>query len=140
MFNLEEKLIRQKGDNCTKNGEIMVPLKYLSNFWRTLEMPLINCETTLDLNWSESYVIMDTNVAAQTTTFSITDTKLYVSFVTISTEDNAKLIEKLKFGFKRKIYLNEYQKKVSTERINQYFNFLIDASFPGVNRLFILSF
>ena len=140
MFNLEEKLIAQKGDNCTKNGEIMVPLKYLSNFWRILEMPLINCETTLDLNWSENCVIMATNVAAQTTTFSITDTKLYVSVVTISTQDNAKLLEKLKFGFKSKIYLNEYQTKVSTERINQYFDFLIDASFLGVNKLFILPF
>ena len=140
MFNLEEKLIAQKGGNCTKNGEIMVPLKYLSNFWRILEMPLINCETTLDLNWSENCVIMATNVAAQTTRFSITDTKLYVSIVTISTQDNAKLLEKLKFGFKSKIYLNEYQTKVSTERINQYFDFLIDASFLGVNKLFILPF
>ena len=103
-------------------------------------MPLINCETTLDLNWSENCVIMATNVAAQTTTFSITDTKLYVSVVTISTQDNAKLLEKLKFGFKSKIYLNEYQTKVSTERINQYFDFLIDASFLGVNKLFILPF
>ena len=51
----------------------MVPLKYLSNFWRTLEMPLINCEITLDLNWSENCVIVATNVADEVTTFSITD-------------------------------------------------------------------
>ena len=51
-FNLKEKLTSQTGDNRTKNIEIMVPLKYLSNFWKILELPLINCEITLDLNWS----------------------------------------------------------------------------------------
>ena len=60
----------------------MVPLKYLSNSWRTLETSLINCEINLDLNWSANCVIVVTNVAAQATTFSITDTKLYVSVVT----------------------------------------------------------
>ena len=78
LFNLKEKLTGQTGDNGTKNIEIMVPLEYLSNFWRTLEMSLLNCEVTLNLNWSENCVIVATN-AAQTTTFLITDTKLYVS-------------------------------------------------------------
>ena len=62
----------------------MVPLKYLSNFWKTLEMSLMNCETTLDLDWSEKYLIAATNVADQDTTFSITDTKLYVLVVALS--------------------------------------------------------
>ena len=61
----------------------MVPLKYLSNFWRTFEIPLINCEITLDLNWSENCIIVAANVAAQVSTFSITDTKLYVPVVTL---------------------------------------------------------
>ena len=69
----------------------MVPLKYLSNFWRTLEMPLINCEINLILTWSANFFIVSTNVAAQNATFEITDTKLYVSVVTLSTQDNAKL-------------------------------------------------
>ena len=113
----------------------MVPLKYLSNFWRTLEMPLINCEINLDLNWSENCVIVATNAAAQATTFSITDTKLYVPVVTLSIQDNAKLLEQLKFGFKRIINWNKYQTKVSTERQNQYLDFLIDPNFQ-VNFLF----
>ena len=115
----------------------MVPLKYLSNFWRTLEMPLINCEITLDLNWSEDCVIVATNVADEVTTFSITDTKLYVPVVALSTQDSAKLLEQLKSGFKRTVNWHKYQIKVSTERQNQYLNFLIDPSFQGVNRLFV---
>ena len=79
----------------------MVPLNYLPNFWRTLERPLINCEITLDLNWSENCVIVATNVAAQATTFSINETTLYVRVVTLSTEDNSKLLEQLTSGFKK---------------------------------------
>ena len=77
-LNLKEKLAGQASINGTKNVEIMVPLKYLINFWRTLEMPLINSEVTLDLNWSENYMIVATNVAVQASAFSITDAKLYV--------------------------------------------------------------
>ena len=69
----------------------MVPLKYLSYFWRTLGRPLINCETNLILNWSANSVISN-SAANQATTFAITDTKLYVPVVTLSTEDNAKLL------------------------------------------------
>ena len=76
-----------------KNVEIIVPLKYVSNFRRTLEMRLINCEITLDLNWSENCVIVTANVAAQVTTCSLADTKLDVPVVTLSTQDNAKLLE-----------------------------------------------
>ena len=72
------KLTGKASDNGKKNVEIMVPLKYLNNFWRTLEMPFINCEITFDLNWSEKCVMMATNVANQGAPFSITDTKLYV--------------------------------------------------------------
>ena len=82
MFNLKVKLTGQTGDNGTKNVEIMVPLKYLSNFWIILEMPLINCEITLDLNWSGNCVKVVTNIANQGATFSITDAKLYVPVVT----------------------------------------------------------
>ena len=82
-FNLKEKSTGQTGNNGTKNVEIMVPLKYLCNFWRTLEKPFINYENTLDLNWSENCVIVTTNVAALATTFSITDTILHVPVVTL---------------------------------------------------------
>ena len=67
----------------------MVPLKYLSNFWRTLEMPVINCEIELILTWSRNSVIISTNIANQILTFAITETTLHVSVVTLSTQDNA---------------------------------------------------
>ena len=73
----------------TKNVEIIVPLKHLSNFWRTLEMPLINCEVNLILTWSSTCVISS---ATGETKFKITETKLYVLVVTLSTQDNAKLL------------------------------------------------
>ena len=78
-----------------KDVEIMVPLKYLSNLWRTLEKPLINFEVNLDLNWSKKFVIVANN-ADQATTFSITDTNLYATVVTLPTQGNAKLLEQLK--------------------------------------------
>ena len=83
-----------------KNVEIMVPLKYLIDFWKTLEMSLINCVIILGLNWSENCVIVATNVAAQATTISITDTKLYVPDVILSTQNNEELLEQLKSSFK----------------------------------------
>ena len=103
-------------------------------------MPLINCEITLDLNWSEKCVMGATNVANQGATFSITVTKLYVPVVNLSSQDNAKLLEQLKSGFKRTFNWNKYQAKVLNEGVHQYLDFLIDPSFQGVNRLFILPF
>ena len=90
---MKEEIIAQTGKNITKNVEIIVSLKYLSNFWRTFEMPLINCKNNLDLNWSEKHLIVATNVAAQAVTSSITDTKVYVPVVALSTQDDAKLFE-----------------------------------------------
>ena len=110
-FSLLVKLTCQTGNNGTKTVEIVVPLKYLGNFCKILEVPLINCEVTLDLNWSENCVIVATNVAVQATTFSITDRKRYVPVVTLSTQDNAKRLELLKSGFKRTMNWNKYQSK-----------------------------
>ena len=95
-------------DDNEKDVEIMVPLKYLSNFWRTLEMPLINCEVNLILTWSSTCVITNSNGAG---TFEITDTKLYVHVVTLSTQENTKLFQQLKSGFKRVINWNKYLSK-----------------------------
>ena len=85
----------------------MVPLKYLSNFQRALEMPLINCEINFILTWSDRCFVMNNPIANQEPTFEITDTKLYVPVVTLSTQDNAKLIEQLKSDFKRTIKMNQ---------------------------------
>ena len=100
-FNFKLKMTGQTGDNGTKNVEIMVPLKYLSNFWRTLEMSLMNCEINLMLTWSANCVIVSTDVANKIATFAITDTKLYVPVVTLSTQDDAKLLEQLKLWLQK---------------------------------------
>ena len=81
-FNFKVKITGQTGDSGRKNVEIMVPIKYLSNFWKTLEIPLINCEIRLVLTWTANCVIVSTNVANQNATFAITDTKFYVPMVT----------------------------------------------------------
>ena len=98
-FNFKTKITGETNDDGIINVEIMVPLKYLSNFWRTLEMPLINCEVELILNWSANCVIIYTNVNNQVPTFTITETNLYVPVVTLSTQDNAKLLPQLKSSF-----------------------------------------
>ena len=139
-FNFKVKMTGQTGDNGTKPIEIIVPLKYLSNFWRTLEMPLINCEINLILNWSANCVIISTDVANQIATFVITDTKLYFPIVTLSTQDNAKLLEQLKSGFKRVINWNKYLSKPELLAQNPNLNHLVEQSFQGVNRLFVLAF
>ena len=120
----------------TKDVEIIVPLKYLSNFWRTLEMPLINCKVNLLLTWSKDCVITNSTGEGK---FAITETKLHVPVVTLPTQDNAKLLQQLKSGFKRKINCNQYESSVKTFAQNRYLNHLIDPSFQGVNRLFVLS-
>ena len=108
LFNFKAKMTCQTGDNGTKNVEIMVPLKYLSNFWRTLEMPLINCEINLILTLSTNCVVVSTNVANQNATFKIKATKLYIAVVTLLTQDNSQLRQKLKSGFKITVSWNKY--------------------------------
>ena len=124
-------------DDNEKDVEIMVPLKYLSNFWRTLEMPLINCEVSLILTWSSTCVITNSTGAG---TFEITDTKLYVPVVTLSTQENTKLLQQLKSGFERVINWNKYLSKPESFRRNANLNYLVEPSFQGINRLFVLAF
>ena len=120
-----------------KDAEIMVPLKYLSNFWRTLEMPLINCEFNLILTWSSNCVITNSTGAG---TFEINNTKLYVPIVTLSTQDNSKLLQQLKSGFKRIIYWNKYLSKRELLAQNPNLSHLVEPSFQEENRLFVLAF
>ena len=140
LINFKAKITGQTGDDGTKNVEIMVPLKYLSNFWRTLEMPLINCEVNLILTWSSTCVLIATNIPNQNATFAITDTKLYVPVVTLSTQENTKFLQQLKSGFKRVINWNKYLSKPELLAQNPNLNHLIEPSFQGVNRLFVLAF
>ena len=121
-----------------KDVKIAVPLKYLSNFWRSLEMPLINCKIHLELNWSKDCVMS----TIADTTFKITNTKLYVPIVTLSSKDNVKLVKLLEEGFKRPVYWNEYQTKIESRNLdnNNLTRFPLDASFQGVRRLLVLAF
>ena len=111
-FKFKTKTTGQENDDREiKNFETLVPLKYLSNFSRTLEMPLINCEVELILTWSADFVIISTNVANQNPIFTITETNRYVPVVTLSIQDNAQLLPQLKSGFKRTISWNKYLPK-----------------------------
>ena len=121
----------------TKDVEIIEPLKYLSNFCRISEMPLINCEVNLSLTWSQDCVITNSTGEGK---FAITNTKLYVPVETLSTQDNTKLLQQLKSSFKRTINWNKYQSDPKTYAQNRYLNHLVDPNFQGVNRLFVLSF
>ena len=103
-------------------------------------MPLINCEFNLILTWSTNCVIVSTNVANQNATFAITDTKSYVPVVTLSTQDNAKLLQQLKSGFKRVVNWNKYLSKPELLTQNPNLNHLIEPSFQGINRLFIVAY
>ena len=103
-------------------------------------MPLINCEVELILTWYAVCVTIYTNVANQVPTFTITETNLYVPVVTLSTQDNAKLLPQLKSGFKRTISWNKYLAKPELLAQNANLNHLIEPSFQGVNRLFVLAF
>ena len=101
-FKFKQKITSSTGNDGAKAVQVILPLKYSGNFWRTLEMLLINCDIDLILTFSANCVISnaDTN---QATTFGITDTKLYVPVVALSTQDNEKLLQLVKSGFKRTI-------------------------------------
>ena len=123
-FKYKSNLIGNTENNGIKNGvKIAVPLKYLSYFWRSLEMSLINCKVELSLIWYERCLLTATNTA----TFKITDAKLYVPIVTLSVEDNSKLT----------IY-----KIIEIAVVNdkKYIRELPDPSCQGVNRLFVLAY
>ena len=139
-FNFKVKFPGQTGNNGRNNVEIVVPLKYLSNFWRTFEMPLINCEVNLILTWSSTCVLIATGVPNQAATFTITDTKLYVPVVTLSAQENTKFFQQLKSGFKRVINWNKYSSKPELLVQNPNLNHLVEPRFQGVNRLFVLAF
>ena len=118
----------------------MVQLKYLSNFWRTLEIPLISCEVNLVLTWSADCAIIYDDVANQIPTFAIPERSLYVPVVTSSTQDNAKLLAQLKLAFKRAISQNKYLAKPELLAQNPNLNNLIEPRFQGLNKLFVLAF
>ena len=121
------------------NVKVVVPLMYLSNFFRSLEMPSINCKIKLNLTWKKECVLSTDDGNA---VFIINDTKMYVPLVTLSKEDNEDFIEQRDKGLQRSIYWNEYKTKEINEdadaNVFKYIN--LDPSFQGVNRLFVMAY
>ena len=142
-FKHKASLIGNTEANGTKNGvKIAISLKYLSNFLRSLEVPLIDCKVELSTKWYKRCLL----TVANTATFKVTDAKLYVSIVTLSIEDNLKLTKLLNERFKRTIYWNEYKvtpnKIVEIAAVNdvKHIRELLDSSCQGVKRLFVLAY
>ena len=146
-----------EGDNTEKEVEIVVPLIHLSSFWRIIDMPLINCEINPILTQSKNCALTSKAtrdaVPAQGVnpavtainnptgaTFKITDTKLCVPVVTLSTKNDKTLLEQLRTGFKRSIKWNKFRSEMTNQTQNNNLNYLIDPTFTKVNRLFVLSF
>ena len=135
----------------TKKIELAIPLKYLGNFWRALNIPLISCDVFLELKWNKSCIITSleqrqvnagppvVNGTTTGTVLAINDCKLYVPVVT-SKDDEIKLLTNLKSGFKREIIWNRYRSQMTTKAANNNLNILIDPTFTNVNRLFVLAY
>ena len=143
-----------QGYDVNKNGtqevELAIPLKYLGNFWRALNIPLISCEVSLELKWDKNCIITsleqrdigggNRDNAPTGATLAINDCKLYVPEVTLFKHDEIKLLTYLKSGFKREIICNKYRSQMTTETINNNLNILIDPTFTNVKRLFVLAY
>ena len=114
-------------NSSVKDAKIVVPLKYLSNFWRSLEMPLINCKVYLELNWIEDCILSSAGDSAK---FAITDAKLHVPIVTLSTKGSENLTKQLNEVFKGSVYWNSHETKLAKviERGKNIYE-LLNASF-----------
>ena len=144
------------GYDVNKNGtqtiELAIPFKYLGNFWRALNMPLISCEVSLELKWNKNCVITSLerrelyapavggDGAPTGASLAINECKLSVPVVTLSKDDEIKLLTNLKSGFTREIIWNKYRSQMTTEAANNNLNILIDPTFTNVNRLFVLAY
>ena len=143
--------------DVNKNGkqeiELAIPLKYLDKFWRALNIPLISFGVSLELKWNKNCVITSLEErqvdagppvvrdnSPTGATLAINDCKLYIPVVTLSQDDEIKLLTNLKSGFKREIISNKYRSQMTTEAINNNLNILIDLTFTNVNRLFVLAY
>ena len=142
-----------EADGTKQRIKVAILLKYLSNFWRSLEIPLINCKVEISLNWIENCVLTTAEVGANadttgvnSATFKITNVKLYLPVVTLSVGDNLKLTKQSDKGFKRSAYWKEYKvidnKKVEITNANdeEPMRELLSSSYQGVKILFALAY
>ena len=161
-FNYKNKIIGNTynlnagddGYDVNKNGtqevELTIPLKYLGNFWRALNISLISCEVYLELKWNKNCVITsleqraigggNRDNAPTGATLAINNCKLYVPEVTLSKDDKIKLLTNLKSGFKREIIWSKYRSQMTTEAINNNLHILIDPTFTNINKFFVLAY
>ena len=154
-YNVGDGEARYDANKVSKNEtEVVIPLKHLSIFWRTLNIPLINCKTEVILTLSKNCALADmtaraagnnndppATIAPTGLEFQITEiAKLHVPVVTLSKENAKKLLEQLKSGFKRTIKWNKYRSQMTIQPQNNNLNCSIDPTFTKVNRLFVLSF
>ena len=149
-FKYKNKIINITNNAGTKDIELAIPSKYLGNFWRALNIPLISCEVSLELKWDKNCTITskeqrefgrgNRDNAPTGATRAITNCRLYVPVVTLSKDDEIKLLTNLKSGFKREIIWNRYRSQVTSEAVNNNLNILVDPTFTNVNRLFVLSY
>ena len=145
------------GCDASKNGtqevEIAIPLKYLGNFWRALNIPLISCEVSSELKWNKDCIITSLKErqvdagppivrdgAPTGASLAINDCKLYIPVVTLSKDDEIKLLTNLKSGFTREIEWNKCRSQMTAETIKNNLNILIDPTFTNVKRLFVLAY
>ena len=162
MYNVDSRIVPAAGgarvanpnydanNSGKENVELAIPLKYLGNFWRALNIPLISCEVSLELKWNKTCVKSNQqigvnldggNTAASTNaTLAINDCKLYIPVVTLSKDDEIKLLTYLKSGFTREIEWNKYRSQMTTEAVNNNLNILVDPTFTNFNRLFVLPY
>ena len=136
--------------NGTQEVELAIPLKYLGSFWRALNIPLTSCEVSLELKWDKNCIITsleqrgigggNRDNTLTGATLAINDCKLYLPTVTLSKDDEIKLLTNLKSGFKREIIWNKYRSQMTTEAVNNNLNILIDPTFTNLNRLFVLAY
>ena len=130
------------------NAAIFVSLKYLSNSWRLLEMPLINCKVELKLKWTKYCVlsaagnenVINDNNNANDITFTIKDTKLYVPVVNLSARDKQNFLKLLSKGFEILVYWNEYKTKGENKNTTNEYRYFLESNFVGANRSFVLGY
>ena len=103
-------------------------------------MPLFKCETSLQLKWSRNCIIVAGTANNQNPKFQINYTKLYVTVEPLSTKNNIKLLKQLESGFEGTISWNRYLAKITNQPRNRCWDYIIDPSFQGVDRHFVLSF
>ena len=142
--NTEAELASSNADEILKNAKIVVPLKYLSNFWGSLEMPLINWKVELKRKWRKYCVLSansndndSDNDNADNIIFTIKRTQLYVPVVTLSAKDNKKLSRLLSKGFERSVYWNEYKTKSENKNTINKYRYFLESNFVRVHKLFI---